>query len=213
MSRPWLIAQSFAVPGVLTLFTLGRFNWILTLSAVLIGGLIFLVDVGRPNQTLLRFVLVRLAAAALLIALADLLPQTFDGSWWNWLGSSGLSYYFAIECIVAGLIIDLQTGGTFIRLFANRFQSDLTQMTGLKDGGLYIGVMERALIMLLIMIDQPAGIGFLIAAKSILRFGDVKNSEDRKNTEYIIIGTFMSFGWGLFLVDPYEGAAVKHWVP
>jgi hypothetical protein len=37
-------------------------------------------------------------------------------------------------------------------------------------------------------------IGFLMAAKSVFRFGDLKESTDRKLTEYILIGTFVSFG-------------------
>jgi hypothetical protein len=37
-------------------------------------------------------------------------------------------------------------------------------------------------------------IGFLIAAKSVFRFGDLSQSKDRKLTEYILIGTLLSFG-------------------
>jgi hypothetical protein len=44
--------------------------------------------------------------------------------------------------------------------------------------------------MLLLLIDQPGGIGFLFAAKSILRFGEIKDSQHRKMAEYILIGTF-----------------------
>jgi hypothetical protein len=43
------------------------------------------------------------------------------------------------------------------------------------------------------------GVGFLVAAKSILRIGEVKAPEQRKEAEYIIIGTLMSFGWGLLI--------------
>jgi len=53
------------------------------------------------------------------------------------------------------------------------------------------------MIMLLILTNQATGVGFLIAAKSLLRFGDVRDSGQRKLTEYVIIGTFMSFGWSL----------------
>ena len=41
----------------------------------------------------------------------------------------------------------------------------------------------------------PEGIGFLIAAKSVLRFGTVR--EEAKLSEYVIIGTLASFGWAL----------------
>jgi hypothetical protein len=60
------------------------------------------------------------------------------------------------------------------------------------------------------LIDQPAGVGFLMTAKSILRFGDVRDSSQRKHTEYVIIGTFMSFGWGL-LIAVLMQLGIRHW--
>ncbi|HLV52538.1 MAG TPA: hypothetical protein VKY29_00860, partial [Cryomorphaceae bacterium] len=44
---------------------------------------------------------------------------------------------------------------------------------------------------------QWAAIGFLMAAKSIFRFGDLTRAKDRRLTEYILIGTFLSFGIAL----------------
>jgi hypothetical protein len=41
-------------------------------------------------------------------------------------------------------------------------------------------------------------VGFLIAAKSVFRFGDLKESKDRKLTEYILVGTLVSFGLAIF---------------
>ncbi len=64
---------------------------------------------------------------------------------------------------------------------------------GLENAGKWIGTMERLLIFTFIVIDEFSAIGFLIAAKSIFRFGDLKNALDHKKTEYIIIGTFLSF--------------------
>jgi hypothetical protein len=40
-------------------------------------------------------------------------------------------------------------------------------------------------------------IGFLLAAKSIFRFGDLKEAKDRRLTEYVLIGTLLSFGIAL----------------
>ncbi|HVU33671.1 MAG TPA: DUF3307 domain-containing protein [Opitutaceae bacterium] len=65
---------------------------------------------------------------------------------------------------------------------------------GLTNGGRTIGQWERALIFLLVLIGQPAGIGFLIAAKSIFRFGELMDRQNRMEAEYITIGTLMSFG-------------------
>ena len=51
-----------------------------------------------------------------------------------------------------------------------------------------------AIIFLLVLAGYPAGVGFLIAAKSILRF-----DKDPKASEYVIIGTRASFGWALLV--------------
>ena len=64
-------------------------------------------------------------------------------------------------------------------------------------GGRVIGYLERALIYLFIMANQPSGIGFLIAAKSILRFGELTEPTKRMQAEYIIIGTLASFLFGI----------------
>ncbi len=53
--------------------------------------------------------------------------------------------------------------------------------------------------MLLIWMQQAEGIGFLVAAKSILRFDDIHRDHQRKTTEYVIIGTFLSFGWAMLV--------------
>jgi hypothetical protein len=62
--------------------------------------------------------------------------------------------------------------------------------TGFPSGGERIGQLERFLVYVLILIGEPNAIGFLIAAKSILRFGELK--EDRRDAEYVIIGTMWS---------------------
>lgn len=64
---------------------------------------------------------------------------------------------------------------------------------GLKDGGLWIGYIERFLILTFVLMSYHEGIGFLLAAKSIFRFGELKNETEIKRTEYILIGTLLSF--------------------
>lgn len=64
----------------------------------------------------------------------------------------------------------------------------------LKDAGQYIGILERILVFIFIISDHWEAVGFLITAKSVFRFGDLKESKDRQLTEYILIGTLISFG-------------------
>jgi len=69
----------------------------------------------------------------------------------------------------------------------------------LQNAGKYIGILERLLIFTFIVTQHWEGIGFLIAAKSIFRFGDLQESKDRKMTEYILIGTLLSFGLAILV--------------
>lgn len=69
----------------------------------------------------------------------------------------------------------------------------------LADAGKYIGILERLLIFTFIATGHWEGVGFLLAAKSIFRFGDLKESKDRKLTEYILIGTLLSFGIAIII--------------
>lgn len=69
-----------------------------------------------------------------------------------------------------------------------------TSDDSLKNAGKHIGMLERLFVFVFILTGQWEGIGFLLAAKSVFRFGDLKESKDRKLTEYILIGTLLSFG-------------------
>lgn len=61
---------------------------------------------------------------------------------------------------------------------------------GAFHSGALIGTLERVLMIVLIVMSQYETIGFLIAAKSILRFSSVNESE---KSEYVVAGTFISF--------------------
>lgn len=61
--------------------------------------------------------------------------------------------------------------------------------TSLELAGHLIGTAERILAFLFVSVNQYEALGFLIAAKSILRFGD----KETARTEYVLIGTLLSF--------------------
>jgi len=95
--------------------------------------------------------------------------------------------------LTAGLVLATRAGGFFIGLFMKPLAVDAPE--GLPQAGAIIGNLERALAYLFILSGQPQNIGFLLAAKSVLRFGATK--EQRGISEYVIIGTLMSFGWAI----------------
>src|SRR6478672_5646638 len=67
-----------------------------------------------------------------------------------------------------------------------------TKDKSLQNAGNYIGILERLFIFCFILTNHFEAIGFLLAAKSIFRFGDLKEAKDRKLTEYVLIGTLLS---------------------
>lgn len=64
----------------------------------------------------------------------------------------------------------------------------------LQNAGNYIGILERLFILCFILTGHFEATGFLLGAKSIFRFGDLRMARDRKLTEYVLIGTLISFG-------------------
>ena len=73
-------------------------------------------------------------------------------------------------------------------------ESDDESPKSLQNAGKYIGILERVLIFVFILTNHFEAVGFLLAAKSIFRFGDLKEAQDLKLTEYVLIGTLLSFG-------------------
>ncbi|OIQ30344.1 MAG: hypothetical protein BM564_02955 [Bacteroidetes bacterium MedPE-SWsnd-G2] len=74
----------------------------------------------------------------------------------------------------------------------------------LENAGKYIGILERLFVFGFILLNQWSAIGLLIAAKSVFRFGDLSRAKDRKLTEYILIGTLMSFGLAISIGLLYQ---------
>ncbi|MEI9921522.1 MAG: DUF3307 domain-containing protein [Bacteroidota bacterium] len=96
---------------------------------------------------------------------------------------------------LAGLVAVTFPAAKFIEVFLSQWPpaKSADKVKGLANAGLWIGILERVLIYILITTGHWEGIGFLLAAKSVFRFGDLSNSKDISLTEYIMVGTFLSF--------------------
>lgn len=117
--------------------------------------------------------------------------------------------FLKLLIILSGAILAVKAGGFLIGMAVRPFLDEIKNNEndvdmeiknsgrGLKNGGKVIGQLERSLIFLFILMGQLSGIGFLLAAKSVFRFGEVKDPRHRMEAEYIIIGTLMSFGYGM----------------
>lgn len=109
--------------------------------------------------------------------------------------------------IVGGLFLTMPTSIIMKVIIAKWLPaSDHKQSSSLQNAGKYIGILERMLIFLFVITNHFEAVGFLLAAKSIFRFGDLKESHDIKLTEYVLIGTLLSFGIAIsigMLVNQY----------
>lgn len=97
--------------------------------------------------------------------------------------------------LVCLLFLTIPTSIIMKTIFLKWNISELTKNNeSLEDAGKYIGILERILVFIFIIVGHWEAVGFLITAKSVFRFGDLKESKHRQLTEYILIGTLISFG-------------------
>jgi len=93
-------------------------------------------------------------------------------------------------------------GGYFVQkvtqYFMNQIDKKLFQSKpGLRNGGKYIGWLERALITTFIVAGYYEGIGLLLAAKTVARYPEIKSDETNPDesfhfAEYFLVGTLTS---------------------
>ena len=92
--------------------------------------------------------------------------------------------------IFTGYLICLKPTNIVIKQVFIAFEITISDNSDLKNAGKLIGVLERSLVLTFIILNQFEAVGFLIAAKSILRYKD----DSTLKTEYVLIGTMLSFG-------------------
>ena len=107
--------------------------------------------------------------------------------------------------VIAGVIICLKPTNVLISNVLETFDIHSTDTKGetgdLEKAGRLIGNLERILALVFVLLSQFQAIGFLIAAKAILRFKDTSTAK----TEYVLIGTLLSFGVAILI-----GVLINH---
>lgn len=201
-ARPHVLLLHVAIVGLASVAALGSARPEL-LALVAAHGVIDAIKTYGRFRSLGAFLLDQGAHLLTIGALALWLPDLWQGGLWA--ASPAL---LPLMAWAAGLIVTLRAGEFAIGLLMAPHGVRIRN-NGLKNGGRLIGNLERGLIFLLIALDQPLGVGFLVAAKSILRFGTA--TRDQRTAEYVIIGTLASFGWAI--VVSYATAALLSHLP
>lgn len=89
----------------------------------------------------------------------------------------------------------------FEKLVKNNSQEDIGNILGVSRQMVSktLKYLKRILILTFIFTGNIEGVGFLLAAKSVFRFGELNRAKDIKTTEYVLIGTFTSFTIAIML--------------
>ena len=111
----------------------------------------------------------------------------------DWLFSPG-----PLTVIIAYILVT-RPFGFLIASVIGRWSHEIDNSGTLAQAGGRIGLLERFLVLTFILVDQFAAIGFLLAAKSVLRYGDLREAHQRRLTEYVLLGTMLSFASTIIL--------------
>ncbi|MCK8106596.1 DUF3307 domain-containing protein [Pseudoalteromonas sp. 2CM41L] len=168
---------------------------LLSTAAIMLSH--YLIDIAKSysNKGVVPFLLDQIAHIAVIIALCIYITDN----------QSLIAYVSALATnpkvlwVVCGYLIILSPSAVFIRMMLERLTANFSSEGSLPLAGQSIGMIERVLMLSFILLDQFAGLGFLLAAKSVFRFGDLSASKDKKLTEYVMLGTLLSVSVTLFV--------------
>ena len=189
--KPKILLLHGVIVLITTQLALGRFDAWETIALATGHIAIDIFKVYALPDRLVSFLTDQALHIITFLAVAFYAPTLYaDGHWAN------ITWLPAVMILASGFIVTTKAGSHALKLFfQDQNWSDIVDTdNSLPDAGRLIGLLERSLIFILFITGQPAGIGLLIAAKSVLRF---KVDREQKDTEYVIIGTLASLGWAM----------------
>lgn len=124
---------------------------------------------------------------------------------WAWitdtqlcLSGDWLSNY-RIWVVAVCYLLALKPSSILLGTFIAKWTPKENDKNSLPNAGSWIGYLERILILTFMLVGCMEGIGFLLAAKSVFRFGELTKAREVKITEYVMIGTLSSFTIAILL--------------
>jgi hypothetical protein len=169
---------------VIALAWLASWDWAFLWCALAIGATHFVIDIWKSyrEDNVIWFIVDQLLHAAVMVGVA-----------WIWCSMNDWSMPFEIPAKYVALAIAIlvcwKPANIFIKLTLKHYSVNMPEekSSGFNAGSL-IGDIERWLILVFVLLQRYDAIGLLIAAKSIIRFGDKETTK----TEYVLAGTLMS---------------------
>ena len=131
--------------------------------------------------------------------------------WFSLYGDGSFFSYIENHCTlniwltIMAYILMLRPSSILLGLFLNKWTPVPSNTQSLPNAGQWIGYIERIMILTFVLVGSFEGVGFLLAAKSVFRFGELNKAEEIRTTEYVLIGTFSSFTIAIL-----TGIAIKY---
>ena len=180
-------------------------QWHNPLPAVLLGiahGMIDVIKISFDKKGSLAWFITDQIAHILTIAIAALwLTGNFQPGFQQFLTWLETSKTLAT---IAGALTTLSPVSFLVGILTRPWREELSKLApeaddNLANAGRWIGMSERLLIFVFVLANQFSAIGFLIAAKSLLRYNDTAPAPETspayisKKSEYVLVGTLMSY--------------------
>ncbi|MGV3603775.1 MAG: DUF3307 domain-containing protein [Dyadobacter fermentans] len=180
-------------------------QWGNPLPAILLGiahGIIDLVKISFDKKGSLTWFIADQAAHLATIALtAVILTSSISigfQSFITWINTP------KTLATMSGALLSLSPVSFLVGILTRPWREELSKLApdaddNLANAGRWIGMSERLLIFVFVLVNQYSAIGFLIAAKSLLRYNDkatdtgIPPAYISKKSEYVLVGTLMSY--------------------
>lgn len=172
-------------------------GWIIPLVIFVTHFSIDIIKVKWFNNSTIAFIIDQLAHIAVIVGLWWIIYAD-QGIAQTWLGNLLLSQKFWVVFI--GYMLVFKPASLLIGMFIRSWTPvNNAQLQGMPNAGKWIGYIERVLVLTFVITGHIEGVGFLLAAKSIFRFGDLNKAREIKVTEYVLLGTLASFSIALLI--------------
>jgi len=100
-----------------------------------------------------------------------------------------MNLWYVIPVTVISYAVSIWGGGWLVGRLCRHLKMPQTEDPGVARAGRFIGYFERIIVTTLVLLAQYDAIAFVLMAKSIARFDDLKK---RHFAEYYLIGTLSS---------------------
>jgi len=178
---------------------LGVTSGLTTIHLLLDWAKILLVRKGRILDSTKTFLgdqilhILTLVAASWIIA-KPVAAEMVD--WISWLRLSEIKILILLNVYVATVF----GAGYLVRYLTKPLLTSMEdgepskKAEELRNAGMYIGWLERFLVLTAMLLQSPTSVGLILTAKSIARFPELKSAHF---AEYFLIGTLLSISMGI----------------